>query len=199
MITTGLKIDDQAHVFHPWMRSYKSFRAEQSELLSIGNQNDEIIFERRPCPHRPHRFQNGGHSGGIVCRSRPAGDRIIVGHQHHCPGVGGARQASDNIARVRSYHKAIAFAHSNRSRNLGIHSQRYKLRENILPGIGIGAGANRMRCARDSTNVGHRPLRRKFILRRCSRQWSRRLQFIYCQSSQQNDEAPRHERRKKRR
>ena len=64
----------------------ETLRAEQAKFLALGEQNDEIVAQRRAGLERAKCFEDRGDGRRIVACAGAARDRVVVRDHHDCAG-----------------------------------------------------------------------------------------------------------------
>jgi len=65
-IAAAFEIGGETNVFGPGMFVGEGGGAEHAFLFAVGEQEDDVVVERRACPQSSHGFEQRRHSGTIV-------------------------------------------------------------------------------------------------------------------------------------
>src|SRR5262245_56593789 len=77
-IPTCFEIHDESDIIAPGMIGDKRLGSEQATLLTIGNEHDKVITERRAGTNGAQCFEYRRYARRIIARSGTASDRIVV-------------------------------------------------------------------------------------------------------------------------
>ncbi|MNX74732.1 hypothetical protein D3C86_1061800 [compost metagenome] len=162
-----LKVDHGADVVAQRMAAEEDAGAVQTQLLGVGQQDDQVALDRAARPDGADGLQHGADAGGIVGRAGRSDHGVIVGHQHD----GGlaavlAGQDADQIDRLIVSRVGIAARLFQPLDRAGRQRSSLLLRRQAQLGhaggqIGADAGvlgrADRVGGAGDLLDIGHGP------------------------------------------
>ena len=152
------------------MLAYERRGAEKPGLLAVGDEDDDVVRERGTRTQRANRLEDSGRAGGIVACCRPAGNSVVVRHQHDRRPTGRAtRKTREHVADVPGF--GIPRPDAGCLLDLRLEPERAQLRDHVVADARVVRAAGRMRPLRDLPHVDERPLGREFRGRRAGGDW----------------------------
>ena len=126
--------------------------AEHAFLFAVGEQEDDVVVERRACPQSVHGFEQRRHSSAIVARARPGGYGIVMRGEHEgVRAAAGALEPSDDVFDQAGH--LIDGRDTGRALDLGGQAEIPNLADQIIPHAIVFRRTDRMRSLREVVQV----------------------------------------------
>ena len=137
---------------------YERLRAEQPNLLSVGEQDHHGVLGCSCRTKRPRGLEQDAHADPVVTGARCPGDRVVVGSQQDGPGRSGARFRRDHVADRGNRLGAVdtEVEHSDRFLDFGTPRERLELVDQVGPGLAMLRRSDWSRILRNRRDVSHR-------------------------------------------
>ena len=93
----AVEVEGDADGVGPGVVAQERPRSQQSLLLTVGEQEDDVVARRRARAQGACRLQEGGDAAAVVRRPDRGGHGVVVGHEQDGTRGVGARQAADHV------------------------------------------------------------------------------------------------------
>ncbi len=171
----------------------KTSRADQARFFAIGQENDEIVAQRRPGAHGADHFENRTHTGAVVGRARTFRHGIEVRHQHDRAAIVRPTQGRDNVVDPARLHQTRAGDQATGSFDPHLQAELAQLRDQISADLGVRLRPEGMRAVRDVPQMRHGPRGREFLRRRSQTDRGRQTGLVNSENHPQTEDEPQHD------
>ena len=139
-ITAGVEVQHHADVAGPRMLLDKGAGAEQPALLTVGEQEDHIVAQRRRSLEGAQGLQHGRHPGSVVGGAGAGGYGVVVGREQEGLATGvGSRQPSQHVLRPPRLEEAgDGIVGRGRPLDLRCHAQPAELADQVVADRSVG-------------------------------------------------------------
>ena len=115
----AVEVQHDADAVGPRVLAQEGARAEQAALLSVGEQEDDVVARPRPRRQRAGRLEQRDDPAAVVGGAGGHGHRVVVGHEQDRARRVPARQTGDHVADGAGHAAALR-----RDRGRGLHVRR---------------------------------------------------------------------------